>query len=161
MLKQWFKSRIRDPIAGQQKERGQGLTEYAMVLVLVALVVIVILVLFGEEVQNQYCEVVLSLQADAPAGMCENVEMTCRVDTTSPLRVRALITVPDGDGVDHVDFSVDGTFRNREFHRHYCLVRGNGPCSPAYLSSGQHRITAVAVLDSGVTGRCSVVVNVP
>lgn len=162
MFKKWFKRRIRAPIAGQHDlDRGQSLTEYAMVLVLVAVIVIVILVVFGEEVQNQYCAVVLSLYADAPAGMCEKIEITCQIDTVSPTRARALVTVPEGDAVDYVDFFVDGNFKNREHHRHYCMIAGDGPCSPINLSQGEHRVTAVVVMDSGETGRCSVTVNVP
>jgi pilus assembly protein Flp/PilA len=42
--------------ASQQK--GQGLAEYAFILVLVALVVIVILVLFGPAVGNMYSNVI-------------------------------------------------------------------------------------------------------
>jgi pilus assembly protein Flp/PilA len=40
------------------KERGQGLVEYALILVLVALVVIVILVIFGPAVGTIYSNVI-------------------------------------------------------------------------------------------------------
>ena len=39
------------------RERGQGLTEYALILVLVALVVIAILTLLGPQVGNVYSQV--------------------------------------------------------------------------------------------------------
>lgn len=36
------------------KERGQGLLEYAIIIVLVAVVVIVLLALFGDQVGNMF-----------------------------------------------------------------------------------------------------------
>ena len=42
-------------------ERGQGLVEYALILVLVATVVIVGLSLVGTSVQDVYCQVVVGL----------------------------------------------------------------------------------------------------
>lgn len=39
-------------------ERGQGLVEYAFILVLVTLIVLVILVLFGQAVGNMFSNVV-------------------------------------------------------------------------------------------------------
>ncbi|MEM6280882.1 MAG: hypothetical protein AAF787_01710 [Chloroflexota bacterium] len=45
-LRQWLSSK--------DNERGQGLVEYALILVLVAVVVIVILALFGETIQARY-----------------------------------------------------------------------------------------------------------
>ena len=44
------------------KEEGQGLVEYALILVLVAVVVIVILALLGPSIGNIFSNVVKSLQ---------------------------------------------------------------------------------------------------
>lgn len=41
--------------------RGQGLVEYALILVLVAIIVIVMLALFGEAVGNMYSNVIANL----------------------------------------------------------------------------------------------------
>ena len=38
-------------------EQGQGLVEYAMILVLVATVIIIILGVFGESVRDIYCDI--------------------------------------------------------------------------------------------------------
>ncbi len=46
---------------GQEDSKGQGLFEYAMVIVLVAVVVIVLLALFGSEVGNMFSNVVASI----------------------------------------------------------------------------------------------------
>jgi pilus assembly protein Flp/PilA len=42
-------------------ESGQGLVEYAMILILVTLVVIIMLVLFGESVENLFIETVSTI----------------------------------------------------------------------------------------------------
>jgi pilus assembly protein Flp/PilA len=43
------------------REEGQGLVEYALILVLVALVVIVVLVLLGPAIGNMYSNIVTSI----------------------------------------------------------------------------------------------------
>lgn len=45
------------------REEGQGLVEYALIIVFVAIVVILIVMLFGDEVANLYQNVVTALQA--------------------------------------------------------------------------------------------------
>jgi pilus assembly protein Flp/PilA len=42
-------------------ERGQGLVEYALILVLVALIVIVILALLGPEIGNVFSNIINSI----------------------------------------------------------------------------------------------------
>ena len=44
------------------REEGQGLVEYALILVLIAIVVIVILGLLGDEVQTVFSNIVSGLQ---------------------------------------------------------------------------------------------------
>jgi len=38
-------------------ERGQGMVEYALILVLIAVVVIVVLVVLGNQIQNAFCNI--------------------------------------------------------------------------------------------------------
>jgi pilus assembly protein Flp/PilA len=45
----------------EQKEKGQGLVEYALILVLVAVVVIVILALLGPAIGNIFSSIVSGL----------------------------------------------------------------------------------------------------
>ena len=40
-----------------RNERGQGMVEYALILVLIAVVVIVVLIVLGNQVQNVFCNV--------------------------------------------------------------------------------------------------------
>jgi pilus assembly protein Flp/PilA len=45
----------------QSDDRGQGLVEYALIMLLVALVVIIILAIFGPAVGNMFSTVVSSI----------------------------------------------------------------------------------------------------
>ena len=49
------------PVLFVLRERGQGLVEYALILVLVALIVIVILALLGPAIGNVFSNVVASI----------------------------------------------------------------------------------------------------
>jgi pilus assembly protein Flp/PilA len=44
------------------REEGQGLVEYALILVLVAVVVIVILTILGPQIGNVFSQIVTALQ---------------------------------------------------------------------------------------------------
>ena len=43
------------------EESGQGLVEYALLLLLIALVVIIILALFGEAVRDAYLDIIAAI----------------------------------------------------------------------------------------------------
>jgi pilus assembly protein Flp/PilA len=40
-----------------RRQRGQGMVEYALILVLIAVVVIAILMILGNQVQNVFCNI--------------------------------------------------------------------------------------------------------
>ncbi|HET9848296.1 MAG TPA: Flp family type IVb pilin [Candidatus Dormibacteraeota bacterium] len=40
-----------------RSQRGQGMVEYALILVLIAVVVIVVLIALGNQVQNVFCNI--------------------------------------------------------------------------------------------------------
>ena len=46
---------------GRQRQSGQGMVEYALILVLVSIVVIVILLTMGNQIQNVFSNVVAAL----------------------------------------------------------------------------------------------------
>lgn len=56
--------------ASRGDERGQGLVEYALILVLVAIVVIAVLVLLGPQISGIFCEIAEGI-ADACEVPCE------------------------------------------------------------------------------------------
>jgi pilus assembly protein Flp/PilA len=45
-----------------QSERGQGLTEYALILVLVSLIVIIVLQIMGPEIGNVFSHIISLLE---------------------------------------------------------------------------------------------------
>jgi hypothetical protein len=144
-------------------ERGQGLVEYALILMLAAIVVIVVLGIFGERVRNFYCEAVLSIAPDVDAPACDQLSVSCNVITLSPkLRMEAVVIDNQGaDDVNKVQWFVDGGLYNTESFYKYCLQAGNGPCADYTGSSGKHTFSAVATDKEGHTGRCSKTVVVP
>ncbi len=40
-----------------RSENGQGMVEYALILVLIAVVVIIVLIVLGNQVQNVFCNI--------------------------------------------------------------------------------------------------------
>ncbi len=144
-------------------QKGQGLVEYALILVLVAIAVIIIVALVGEEVQDTYCGVVFSLDPNADAPFCEALEVTCAIQTTSPFRMEAIVQDNAGDdNITEVRWYVDGKLHNTEHFYHYCLEDGDGPlCAPYTGPTGQHKFTAVAYDADDNVGRCTVIETVP
>lgn len=55
-------------------EKGQGLVEYALILVLVAIVIIIILGVFGESVRDIYCDITRELDPYFHIGVPEICE---------------------------------------------------------------------------------------
>jgi len=53
VLSQWY-LRLRDLL---RREEGQGMVEYALILVLIAVVVIVVLIIVGNQVKNVFCNI--------------------------------------------------------------------------------------------------------
>ena len=147
----------------RMRERGQGLVEYALLLVLVGLVVIASLVIFGDQVQKTYCRAAFSLDSNIDAPFCEALAVSCQVQTSSPFRLEAVVTDNAGDNnVTQVQFYLDDFLYNTEDEYKYCLQDGNGPLCVAYMGPhGTHTFTAVAFDADGNTGRCSIEVTIP
>lgn len=71
----------------RRRENGQGLVEYALILVLVAVIVIAILTLLGPQVGNVFSRVVDGLGgADASGGGGGNTQPTGNVTSVNALR---------------------------------------------------------------------------
>ena len=49
--------RIRMRLGWQERENGQALIEYAVILVLVVCVILVTLIVLGNQVRNTYCNI--------------------------------------------------------------------------------------------------------
>ncbi len=83
-----------------KREQGQGLVEYALILVLVAVVVIAILLILGPAIGQVYCKVTNALQA----GSCSfGVTITSGPTVTSlgggVFRVQIGVQVPEATSV--------------------------------------------------------------
>ncbi len=53
-MAQAFLRRVLDLL---DRDEGQGMVEYALILVLIAVVVIVVLIVLGNQVQNVFCNI--------------------------------------------------------------------------------------------------------
>jgi pilus assembly protein Flp/PilA len=74
-----------------RKKKGQGLVEYALILVLVAIVVITILALLGPAVGNVFSNIVVAIQGSgvitgASAGEFLNI-VTIQVSVSQPTNI--------------------------------------------------------------------------
>ena len=84
------------------REKGQGLTEYALILVLVAIVVIVVLALLGPAVGNVFSNVVAAIETVGGGGPVISVDAR----RSGPIVV---VTVRLKDGYGPGDISVSAT----------------------------------------------------
>jgi pilus assembly protein Flp/PilA len=165
----------------KRKDReGQGLVEYALILVLVAIVVIAILTLFGQAVANTYCGVVYTLHSGSkPVKICKAPIVTCvATNTSSTFAVEAKVMDPDAPAPATpgnynsqgmiVQFYVndqtqlrDGDFLDYEDDYNYCFKAGAGACTgaskPSEVRSGD-TVKAIATDRDGNKGTCSVTV---
>lgn len=158
-----FLSRIRQ----RAKDRkGQGLVEYALILVLVSIIVIAILTLFGDAVANSYCSVVYALNQTAkPPKICHSPMVTCKVTnwTAATFNLEAVIYDPDetdptrAQKVEFYRGTIDGTPDINQTSYKYCMGTGTTTCNPHSETKGTV-ITAIAYDGKGHTGRCSVTV---
>ncbi len=143
------------------RERGQGLVEYALILALAAVAVIAVGIVFGDSVRKQYCEIVWSVDPGMDAPGCNVIDVQCIVISTSPFRMRADVNDHAGeDDIEYVDFFIDGKPSNKEFYVPYCLINGDGPCTP-YYGKGEHTFSAVAHDAESNTGKCEIKRTLP
>jgi len=52
-----FRDHISALLRGLRSDEGQGMVEYALILVLIAVVVIAVLIVLGNQVQNVFCNI--------------------------------------------------------------------------------------------------------
>ena len=55
------------------REEGQGLVEYALILVLIAVVVIVLLTLVGDEVRSTFSRIASGLDTKSHETLCKKI----------------------------------------------------------------------------------------
>ena len=100
-------------------EGGQGLVEYALILVLVALVVIVVLSLLGPSIGNVFSNVVDKL--DILGGGNNNIVAITRADYNSGLQTLHLDATSDGVYDPAVTMTASPGGVMVQAGNHYCL----------------------------------------
>ena len=151
-------------------EGGQGLTEYAFILVLLALVSVGILSFVGQAVADQFCVLIveLSSSADLPSACSKPIARAGPVEQgPGYLNLEVNVYDPDGDPdnpyaeIAKVEFYIDdtsGTPVQTEYHYRYCLGSNTGinPCrnyDTDGLSPGPHTVIALVYDTDGNIGR--------
>jgi pilus assembly protein Flp/PilA len=149
--------------------KGQGLVEYALILVLVAIIVIVILSSMGGGIQKIFCTVAFKLGTAASAldKACPapRVSLLVQSSISGAFRLRAVVADNkgiSGSNIPKVEFYDNGTLINTENNDPYCFHSGDStPCDSHSITSGAHTIRAVAYDADGNTGEDSITISVP
>ena len=152
----------------ERARKGQGLVEYAFVIVFVALVTIVVVALLGESIQDTFCDVLMGLGENAPSDVeaCAAPRVSCSgvssgSTVSGPVNLEAIVKDNDGaSNIKRVKFYVDGTHVTTENHPRYCMGKGDSTCGTRTLSPGTHTLQAIAEDNDGNTGECTVTVTV-
>ena len=114
-------------------ERGQGLVEYALILVLVAIVVIGVLLLLGPAVGKVYCQVVNTLQP----GNCGVITSVTANRVGNSDNIRVIINVSKPTSVTVTD-AQSGASESLD-----CSVTCTAPNITAGGNAGTVTVTAV------------------
>jgi pilus assembly protein Flp/PilA len=112
------------------REEGQGLVEYALILVLVAVVVIAVLMLLGPAINQTFCRVANALQP----GTC-GVISSVSVNPSGGLSGNVTITVTVSEAAN-ITVTVNGSSQNQS------CTPSNCPSFTFGDSSGNYSVTA-------------------
>jgi len=148
-------------------EKGQGLVEYALILVLVSVVVIVILSVTGQKITEIFCDITLKIGGQAPniqACAAPRVMITGLSNgatVSGPVLLEVLAYDDKGNtqpNITSVKFYLDGS--GTPFHTEtgskYCLAGTNEACSGYSFSPGTHTLRVVITDADSNTGESSV-----
>jgi Flp pilus assembly pilin Flp len=130
---------LSDNKQSQQRESGQGLTEYALVLVLVSLGAVAIMSLLGPSIRDLFAEVQANL-----AGATPDQLMITQADynpNSNMLRLRATVN----GGIDEdisLTASPGGAMQRGDDFYHLNVPGADCPCTITITSSGGGSVTA-------------------
>ena|SRR5450432_225184 len=148
----------------RSSERGAGLVEYALIMVLIAVVVISVLAVTGSRVATIYCDVTTKLTGQRPKTQACNAPLvTFDVvnGTAGDVQVRAIVEDSKGlTNITNVRFYFDGAIENLETQDWYCLGSGDGPCAN-WPAVGTHTVRAVATNADGYQGEATFTFTAP
>ncbi|MCA9986488.1 MAG: hypothetical protein KDE59_19400 [Anaerolineales bacterium] len=123
----------------EQREQGQGLTEYALILVLVSLAAVAIMSLLGPSIRDLFAEVNASL-----AGVTPDQLVITQADynpSSNMLRLRATVN----GGVDEnisLTATPGGAMHLGDDFYHLNVPDAGCPCTITITSSGGGSVTA-------------------
>ena len=129
-------------------EDGQGLVEYALILVLVAIVVIAILLLLGPTIGNVFSEINSNLEQLEQTGVVEEGDSDVVVITRATFNSGELHFDATSDGTYNpsvtLTTSPGGVMEERSDHYHLDISFASCPCTVTVTSSsgGSASITA-------------------
>ncbi len=148
-------------------EGGQGLSEYTLIISLVAIALVVVMTFFGTQLKDTYCSITLQLPFIVDQSTpCTKPIVTPTVHSRSPnhINLEAIVRDPDGDpdnpygAIAKVEFYMDSTEESPvqiEYQYRYCLGAGDNPCQDYYigdLSPGGHAVIIKVYDDDGNIG---------
>ncbi len=105
LRKEKLEKTITNPQYAKATERGQGLVEYALLLMLVSLVVTATLTLFAPGVKNAYCQVMVTLNPDTSDYCTGGITPLNANYFPGSQTLRILAKLPQGS---EAELSVDG-----------------------------------------------------
>jgi pilus assembly protein Flp/PilA len=118
------------------EERGQGLTEYALILSLVAVLVIVALALLGSSVKTVYCQVISQFPGSENPCSVDVLEIITAVYNSGTQELHFDVT-SDGDYDPAVTLTASpgGVMEERSHHYHLNISFSSCPCQVTVISS--------------------------
>jgi len=130
----------------RRSDSGQGLVEYALLLVLVAVVSIVVLAVMGPSISNVYCEIVTTLGGTCDSGGEESddvddevndVVAITRADYDSGKQELHIDATSNGDYDASVTLTTSpgGVMEARAHHYHLVFTLSGCPCTVTVTSS--------------------------
>jgi pilus assembly protein Flp/PilA len=148
-------------------EKGQGLVEYALILVLVAIVTILVVGLLGEQIQDVFCEALYGLGDFAPeVEVCKvpNIRLVGISDgdtVDSPFNFEVVVNDDGGmENIAQVEFYIDGNLHRIENHPRFCFG-GTDDCSyNQNVTAGTRSIRVVATDSEGYSDEVTITVHV-
>jgi pilus assembly protein Flp/PilA len=149
-------------------ERGAGLVEYALIMVLVSVIVIGALTVVGNRVSLIYCDVATKLTNKRPLiSVCSAPSVTIvLVNGSAAHTIRLHAEVVDDKGlganIQSVKIYVNGSLHDTELLDWYCLGGGDQPCSDFTVTPGTtYTFHAVALDADNFTGDDTLVYTAP
>jgi pilus assembly protein Flp/PilA len=128
----------RNPYRRRRGEIGQGLVEYALILVLVSVVVISVLAVVGDQVSSAFCQVVNLLSDDLVPQCAEDVVAITLSDYNASQNRLRLQATSDGGYSDDVVLTASpgGTMAQQGDHYAITIEPLTGcPCTVTVRSS--------------------------